>query len=249
MGARGRSVGMAISVGSCLVVACGPDASSVATISELELSEITAGANHSCGISIDGEGYCWGANGSGALGAGQAAPLVSFFYPVGVVGGYALLAVEAGQSHGCGLTTEETVVCWGSNIGGALGISSPLGESPCDLDAGTGACVPLPVRVDTDATFSTIAAGAAHSCGLDAEQRAFCWGSNLIGQLGNCRSASIDPRPSPVCGSLRFARISGGTQHSCGISVDGLGYCWGGNDSGALGSTSFAALGPVPVAR
>src|SRR5215216_6524621 len=35
------------------------------------------------------------------------------------------------------------------------------------------------------ATLSAVSLGTEHGCGLSADGRAYCWGSNRLGQLGN----------------------------------------------------------------
>ncbi|HKR07894.1 MAG TPA: hypothetical protein VJS39_01780 [Gemmatimonadaceae bacterium] len=46
-----------------------------------------------------------------------------------------------------------------------------------------------------------------------------------------------------------WALLTSGTYHSCGLTVDGLAYCWGLNPSGALGARDSvrATVRPVPV--
>jgi alpha-tubulin suppressor-like RCC1 family protein len=51
--------------------------------------------------------------------------------------------------------------------------------------------------------------------------------------------------------ALAFVQVSAGTFHTCGVTRDGLAYCWGGNDKGQLGNgTSRINVGytsPVAV--
>lgn len=78
-----------------------------------------------------------------------------------------------------------------------------------------------------------LAAGVNHACGLDEGGRAWCWGANDEGQLGD---GSRTPHAgAPVEGAVRFARIAAGLSHSCGLDADGQLWCWGANLSGQLG--------------
>jgi serine/threonine protein kinase len=79
-----------------------------------------------------------------------------------------------------------------------------------------------------------VAAGVTHACGLDETGRAYCWGSNPDGQLGDGSRSSHDGRP--VDGSLRFSRLAAGLAHTCGLDASGAAHCWGGNLSGQLGT-------------
>ncbi len=92
-------------------------------------------------------------------------------------------------------------------------------------------------------TLVSVIAGAAHSCGLDSEGNAYCWGSNREGQLGTVDPIEACPlpcatTPRPVAGGLRFRVLAAGSEHTCGITPEGSTYCWGLNDLGQLGTTA-----------
>jgi len=40
-------------------------------------------------------------------------------------------------------------------------------------------------------------------------------------------SEKDSPIPVPVSGGLKFASISTGDGHACGVTMNGKGYCWG----------------------
>jgi len=102
-------------------------------------------------------------------------------------------------------------------------------------------------RVAVVVERSVIAAGARHTCALDAG-RALCWGANENGQLGSGDLTSRDT-PAPVAGELRFAQVTTGGSHSCGLTADGDAYCWGDDDHGQLGdATTTLRDAPVRVA-
>jgi alpha-tubulin suppressor-like RCC1 family protein len=51
-----------------------------------------------------------------------------------------------------------------------------------------------------------------------------------------------------VSGGLTFAWLSAGSLHTCGVTTDGVAYCWGFNDQGQLGNGSTgSSLVPVRV--
>jgi alpha-tubulin suppressor-like RCC1 family protein len=90
--------------------------------------------------------------------------------------------------------------------------------------------------------------GWHHSCALDTNGKAYCWGANLNGQLGlgNYQDVLI---PTAVPTSLTFTDLTGGANHSCGVASNGAGYCWGKNDYGQLGDGSLTNTNrPVAVA-
>jgi alpha-tubulin suppressor-like RCC1 family protein len=99
-----------------------------------------------------------------------------------------------------------------------------------------------------DAPILSVVAGAHHSCGLDAEGRAACWGANQRGQLGIDHDSDRVAYPAAVSGGLRFRSLAAGDTHTCGLLSDGGVACWGSNHAGALGDGSrLMRLAPVRV--
>ena len=66
----------------------------------------------------------------------------------------------------------------------------------------------------TTVTFIAISSGDVHTCGLQGDGSAVCWGSNEDGQS------------SPPEGET-FTNISSGAFHTCGLREDGATECWG----------------------
>ena len=93
-----------------------------------------------------------------------------------------------------------------------------------------------------------------YACGL-VHGKAYCWGANAYGQLGN--GTSVDKLvPTAVAGGLTFTLISpGGAEawiytgaHACGIAAGGKAYCWGANHYGQLGINSTELIRKRPTA-
>ncbi|MGH7580841.1 MAG: RCC1 domain-containing protein, partial [Gemmatimonadales bacterium] len=96
--------------------------------------------------------------------------------------------------------------------------------------------------------FGQLSAGREYSCGVTGDGRAFCWGRNASGQLGDGTTQSR-LTPVPVAGALRFRQISAGFSTTCGVTTEFRAYCWGVNASGQLGDgTTTPRLTPVAVA-
>jgi alpha-tubulin suppressor-like RCC1 family protein len=98
---------------------------------------VAAGGDASCATTVTGAGYCWGGNGGGHLGVGDttdrstpttldagavpSSPITEFFLGRDAV---MLVDVNVGDRHGCAVTVEQGVYCWGSNTDGQLGDGS-----------------------------------------------------------------------------------------------------------------------------
>ena len=98
-------------------------------------------------------------------------------------------------------------------------------------------------------TFTSANPGGKHTCALAEDGSAFCWGSNQNGQLGIGTSGGSRPTPQAVVGGLKFARLSAGGNHTCGMTEQGDVFCWGLNMLGQLGNkTQTSSPQPVKVA-
>jgi alpha-tubulin suppressor-like RCC1 family protein len=84
----------------------------------LTFRTISAGGQHSCGITTDSLTYCWGANTSGQLGDSSQIDRPT---PVLVSGGLRFAEVHAGAAFTCGLTGGLVLYCWGDGTQGQLG--------------------------------------------------------------------------------------------------------------------------------
>ncbi|HYK11809.1 MAG TPA: Ig-like domain-containing protein [Gemmatimonadales bacterium] len=209
----------------------GPHDAPVPVYGGLKFSSLALGAGHSCGLTSDGTAYCWGLNDLGELGIDSANP--GFFdtrvrVPTKVLGEHAFVELVAGWYHNCGRLSDGSTYCWGSNGYGTLG-------------NGTTTVAWLPVLIPNGVQFGALAAGHLTTCGITTGGTAECWGNNDLGQLGTGTYGGQSNSPVPVTGPGTFAALSLGGEHTCGISVSGIVYCWGDNGVGQVG------IGPVTI--
>jgi alpha-tubulin suppressor-like RCC1 family protein len=137
---------------------------------DLTFISVAVGVFHACGITVDGSAYCWGEGQSGELGTGGTERHST---PVRVAGDIEFRAVTANGATTCGLATTNVAHCWGWNYFGQTG-------------TGSGAeTVLVPSPVVGEFVFGMIDLGHLHACGVDHKGRAYCWGANNAGQLGD----------------------------------------------------------------
>jgi alpha-tubulin suppressor-like RCC1 family protein len=206
----------------------------------LTFSTVSDGAYHRCGVTTAGAAYCWGYNGHGQLGNGS---MTTSSTPVAVGGGLRFVSVSVSGEHSCGVTTAGVAYCWGSNLHGELGDGSSKSSS-------------TPVLVAGGLTFANVSAGSDgsdgygpdYSCAMTTAGEAYCWGSNVHGELGD--GSTIDSStPVAVAGGLTFASVSAGAGRTCGVTTGGAAYCWGNNSTAVLGNGStIDSSTPVAVA-
>jgi len=148
------------------------------------------------------------------------------------------IAVSAGREHSCALISDGTAYCWGSNEGGQLGIAADT--TRCRRNDRPIPCEKTPVAVSGGLKFRQVSAGGLHTCGLTLDGHVYCWGDNLLGELGDpaIRASAV---PVAILSSDLFTAVAAGGSHSCALRTDGAAFCWGANDVGQLG---IATVGP-----
>ncbi|HXV86748.1 MAG TPA: hypothetical protein VD793_08625, partial [Gemmatimonadales bacterium] len=102
-----------------------------------------------------------------------------------------------------------------------------------------------PVEVSGGLTFSTLSAEDFVTCGVTTVGTGYCWGWNVLGQLGTrsmgtggfvYRDAEGTTTPVPIGGNLTLAGITLGEEHACGLTTGGTAHCWGWNGNGEFGN-------------
>ena len=187
---------------------------------------LTAGGVHTCGITMESRTYCWGNEFRGALGNGRLT-YSSSPTPTPVLTELTFDSIFAGGATTCALVQGGAAYCWGANDYGRLGD----GEPP---EPGKERATPGPVVGGL--RFVALTMGS-HTCGVTLDERAYCWGWNRYGQLGD-GGATHRSSPVAVASDLRWLSLSAGGFHTCGLSSSGSVYCWGLNSHGQLGDGS-----------
>lgn len=142
--------------------------------------------------------------------------------------------VTAGYGHTC-VVVETAAKCWGANAYGQLGNNSTTDSYSVQEVSGLSSGV------------TAIAAGGWHNCALTTSGGVKCWGRNTYGQLGN--GATLDQKRPVSIDTLGtdVTAISGGSYHTCALTVSGGIKCWGANSYGQLGNAATASAQTTPV--
>jgi len=205
---------------------------------------VAAGNAHSVALGAGGNVLTWGENSFGQLGTGNndgsGIPVV-----VADSDGTGILnkvtAIAAGREHTLALKSDGTVLAWGKNDQGQLG-----------LDPTATAASNLPVQVAGLTSIIGIASAGAHSLALKSDGTVWTWGGNGSGQLGD-NTLTARYNPAQVKGSSGSGVLSGviklaaGRGHSLALLDDGTVWAWGNNGTGqtALIPVKVSGLGYV----
>ena len=221
-----KSTGQALADGTVLQYGLPDDLVSprpVAGLPDVTMTTLASGKGHTCGVTTDGDVYCWGPDLYGQIGPEQPAQPG---YAVKVTGIPPAADVAAGEHFACVAAENGTVWCWGQNEHAQLGVSpTDPQEQPVQVQ---GIAEPV-VSVDSDFW---------HTCALDESGAVYCWGYNESGQLG---SGEASPWELPLRAqhlSAGALAVTVGSGHSCVLTAERTVRCWGDAES----STGIAGL-------
>ncbi len=205
-----------------------------------------ASYEHACALLASRDVTCWGENRLGQLGVGDTTPRPGPSAPLVFESGFTPAQLVLGDSHGCVLSTDARVKCWGSDQERQLG--APVGG---DLVA------PGPDLRVRGAEVAALAAGRDHTCAVLAGGGLKCWGANDDGQLGLGDTLGRGDRPDQMGDVLAAVDLGAGVvvtavgvgaAHTCAVLATGAVSCWGAGAAGQLGhgAATSAAAPPPP---
>ena len=146
-------------------------------------------APHVCAIA-SGKVYCWGGaeDGQSGVGAYDDATYKTYTAPKEVKGLPGVpKRIAVGLGHSCALVElsdgKHKVYCWGGNEFGQLGANKDASHLSYSRTPQPGHVGPGGLPSSEDVV--TLAAGANRGCAIMTNKRAYCWGKNDDGQIGD----------------------------------------------------------------
>jgi alpha-tubulin suppressor-like RCC1 family protein len=199
---------------------------------------LDGGANRTwCGLAVSGKVYCWGDHHIGSYFTTTSRTPVAVEFPHEMT----ITEVHSGYSNGCAINTDAELWCWGDILESGSGQTEPMRT-------------PVKVAIPNNERVIDFDNGGA-SCAVTNLGNIYCWGhSNGEGQLGIgyannfAYAVSVTPLKVLTPADVQFVSITTGLEHSCALSTEGKGYCWGDNYQGLFGNDSVAnSLFPTPM--
>jgi len=138
-------------------------------------SVVTSSDDSACGLTPAGAAYCWGI---GMLGTGIADSATAAG-ATPVTGGLTFTRLAASAGRFCGITAAGATYCWGVAFGNA------------------------PVAVAVGIVAAEVATRGVATCVVATDGKAWCFGSNFLGELGDGTNTN-HATAAPVLGGLTF---------------------------------------------
>lgn len=190
------------------------------------VDEAVLGFVHTCARS-SGAIYCWGDNTYGQVGVPGAGVKVSAPVRVGTIDD----AVElgAGIEHTCARRANGAIVCWGNVY---------WNQPP----------IPAPMEIAGFPQNITALIVGRHMNAVLAGGRAYIFGRGTCYRLGLGDDESDHFTPTPMTTLTgTIAAMSLGEQHGCALFDTGALWCWGCNDTFAVGHPNASSGAPQEI--
>jgi alpha-tubulin suppressor-like RCC1 family protein len=236
LGARvALGLALVLGAGTPLLLAVGSPSVAAAATPPPAGSVLAWGANGSTNGNIEGTG--------GFLGIGTATGPDTCVNSVScstspvqtsVPAGTVVSSVTSKHFSSLAVTAEGSLLAWGDNRAGQLGVGTASGPETCD----TNPCSTIPVSVHLPAgtVVTAVATGHEFDLALTSTSQVYAWGSNRNGQLGQGNTTdSSTPVPVPLPAGAHVVALAAGHDTSYALDSSGIVYAWGSNEGAALG--------------
>ena len=202
-----------------------------------KLNQVSACANCSIALSMDGKVFSWGWNQNGDLGNGNSSDVN---IPVAVktegtpMKGKTISQISSGGIHNLALSMDGKVYAWGDNNNGQLGDGTTNNSN-----------VPVAVKTNgTDMDGKTIvqvSAGDEHTIALDTEGNIYEWGT-MFGIYSRITTPRLLDVVGTVIANKIITKVVAGNRYSAAIASDGTVYAWGNNSNFGINSKTPVKL-------
>ncbi|KAK9888729.1 hypothetical protein WA026_000955 [Henosepilachna vigintioctopunctata] len=184
--------------------------------------KVSCGLRHSAIITKDKELLMTGSGKNGQLGLGDNYDDDNYLSISKVPNLVDVISVASGENHTVCLKEDGTVLTWGENKFGQLGLNPNVDKSF------------VPVEVFSGVNLKEVYAGWTHSAVLTTSGHLLNWGRNSYGQLGSSRVSPFQPVRVPNLPEIEH--FSAGSEHNLALTKDNKLFAWGWNEHGSCGT-------------
>ncbi len=210
----------------------------VGSVASKTIVDIASGDLHILALASDNTIWGAGKNSQGQLGLGTTVSPVNTLQAITISSSLVYSKVLAGLSFSAVLARDGTLLLWGTNSYGQIGLPSTTTQ------------VTTPT-VLSYLRFTDVCLGSSHVIGIASNGTVYSWGRNNKGQLGiNSVVTQYAPVQLSIPNGLNVTSISCGADHSAIITSDNDVYMFGSNQYGQFGNnvtTNTAQLIPLRI--
>lgn len=177
-----------------------------------EAVHISAGYNHSCVVTADGELFMWGVNSSGQLGLGKrSAKAVRLPTKVDSLDGIVIRRAALGSDHSMAIADGGEVFSWGDGRSGRLG----HGHESTFLGflKSTSEYTPRLIKELEGIKVKQVAAGMLHSACVDENGAVYIFGERATNRV-SFGEANKTTTPSMISSLLDCEEVACGGYHT-----------------------------------
>ena len=189
------------------------------------IRSISAGKDHGLAFKADRTVWTWGSNGYGQFGRELTASEQNKKKALKVSGLSDLINADAGNTYNLAIRSKGTIVGWGNNDFGQLGVKRNDKAKNTVYDK---------LSINDFSPVTQLSAGENHSLALKKDGTLWAWGDNSYGQLGLGDTVSRYV-PELVSSMSDIKHIDAGTYYTVAVKNDGTIWVWGDNKYGQLG--------------
>jgi alpha-tubulin suppressor-like RCC1 family protein len=219
---------------------------------------ISASSRYAMALLDDGEVMAWGGGSYGEQGNGTSqkeGKKTHSYVPKVVPGLEHVIAISSGGSANFALEENGTLMAWGRDKIGMLGLGKAAPEM-CEGEEGEWPCSPTPAAVDLEnvpigVKVIGVTAGEEAAYALLSNGSVLAWGHNEHATLGN-GGTEVPPKNTDVPTAVlnlgeghlgRVIAVAAGNIFALALLEDGEVAGWGSNEQGELGGTSSEECG------
>jgi len=175
------------------------------------VTQIGAGDEFAGALTAGGELFLWGNNEDGQLGKAGDTKYSELPEPVQGLG--AIKQISIGATHVLALLYDGTVMAWGDNRYGQLGLGY------------TGKSMNVPTQTELKG-IKVICAGRGYSLAINEKNRVIAWGQNNRNQLGFIGEKEV-LFPKEVTGLKNIIKFAAGSKFVVALDNMGKVFTWG----------------------
>jgi len=187
---------------------------------------IRAGEYGTCAALEDGRFVCWG---SGRFGNGMDPS--HGHVTAALIGLTDVADFGIGARHGCAVTGDHALWCWGDDDTYQVPSASWL-----------------PSQVTALQDVAQLSVGDLHTCVVRADQTVWCWGWNNHAEVSPSFGDATST-PIPVDGVGAAAKVVAAGIDTCALLTDETVRCWGDNSLGQTGAGDVTSQRFLPLAQ